>query len=165
MGAGRQLRMLSVGDAAPDFELRSLDGDTATLKQVLADGPALLAFFKASCPVCQLTFPFLERFHEGAAPGTLRVIGISQDGTEDTRNFNRQYGVKFPTLLDTKAAGYPASNDYGLSHVPSAFLVEPNGSISWTMEGFRKQDLEELGSRVRVTPFKPGEKVPEWKSG
>jgi hypothetical protein len=38
-----------------------LDGGETTLRDLISNGPALLAFFKVSCPVCQMTLPFLDR--------------------------------------------------------------------------------------------------------
>src|ERR1017187_1787290 len=137
MASRGQHRLLEPGSRAPDFRLRLLAGGDATLAEILAAGPVLLAFFKISCPICQLTFPFLERIH---AAGSLRIFGISQDGADDTRDFNREFGVTFPTLLDSEESGFPASNDYGISSVPTMFLVEPGGMISNVIEGWRKKD-------------------------
>jgi hypothetical protein len=70
-----------------------------------------------------------------------------------------------PTLLDREEAGYPASNRFGITHVPSLFLVEPDGVISLASDGFVKKDLETIGKRAGVKPFGPDENVPEWKAG
>ena len=152
--------MLEAGARAPEFKLQSLTGETVTLHNLLPAAPVLLAFFKVTCPVCQLMFPFLDRLSAG-----LRVYGISQDDSGDTADFNGEFGVTFPTLLDTEESGYPASNAYGLSYVPSLFLVEPDGRISLTLTGFEKKGMEELGRRFGKEPFEPDEYVPEWKSG
>jgi peroxiredoxin len=152
----------ATGDAAPGFELKDLGGATVKLQDVLRNGPALLAFFKISCPVCQLTFPYLQRLSTGTG---LQVIGISQDEARDTASFNERYGVTFPTLLDRRADGYAASNAYGITNVPSLFLVEPDGQISMAGSGFVKRDIEALAARVGVAAFNPGERVPEFKPG
>ena len=161
----RQREMLSAGAKAPSFRLRDLNGNTVSLEDVLARGPAVLAFFKVSCPVCQLTFPFLDSLHRNAARSGLQFIGVSQDDAADTRDFNREFGVTFPVLLDEAAAGYPASNGFGISHVPTTFLVEPDGVISWALDGFSKSEVERLGERAGTPPFQPGDYVPEWKAG
>ena len=46
LGCGSQGE-LSEGDKAPDFSLQSSTGDTVTLAQATADGPALLFFHMA----------------------------------------------------------------------------------------------------------------------
>ena len=160
MGAGRR---------APDFSLARLENGaargTADLDKLLPGGPVLLAFFKSTCPVCQMTLPFLERIHRGRAPGSLEIYGVSQDDAETTQEFAGEFGISFPVLLDTEESGYPASNAYGLSHVPSLFLVEPDGTIAWSLEGFVKNEFLAMAAQAGVDPFRPGENVPEWKSG
>src|ERR1051326_6394168 len=153
MGAHRQIQMLETGARAPDFRLADLRGQTRGLRDLIASGPAVVAFFKTTCPVCQLAFPFLDRIHRGQAERILPIYGISQDDAETTSEFNQEFGVTFPTLLDTADDGFPASNAYGISHVPSVFLVESDGTISWTMEGFDRKALEALGAKAGVQPF------------
>lgn len=157
--------MLRSGHRAPDFKLARLGGGTATLSDLVAGGRALLAFFKTTCPVCQLTFPFLERLNRGPASNPIAVYAISQDDPESTLEFNSRFGITFPTLLDTEESGYPASNAYGISHVPSLFLVERDGAIAWSMEGFNKRELQAVAAQAGVKLFHPGEQVPAWKAG
>ncbi len=159
MAFGWSRKMLEAGDKAPGFTLTDLDGNPRSLGDLTANGPVLLAFFKVSCPVCQFTLPFLERFHQGK----VNVVAISQDDAASTREFNREFGLTFPSLLD--GPGYPASNGFGISHVPSLFVVEPDGSVSWALDGFNKSELSDLGVRFGVKPFRPNEYVPEWKAG
>ena len=162
MASRGQHRLLEPGARAPEFRMELLAGGTASLAEILSGGPVLLAFFKISCPIFQLTFPFLERIH---AAGTLRIFGISQNDAGDTSEFNQEFGVTFPTLLDSEESGFPASGDYGISSVPTLFLVEPGGVISRAIEGWRKKDMEGLAAPVGGSLFRPGEYVPEWKAG
>lgn len=111
--------------------------------------------------MCQLTLPFLERM----ARGSIQMIGISQDDAPGTNRFQQTYGLTIPALLDREDAGYPVSNAFGISRVPSLFLVEPDGTISAVIEGFVKRDLEAIGRRAGVTAFGPKDSVPEWKAG
>jgi peroxiredoxin len=162
MAAGKQSKLLNPGSRAPDFRLPRLDGGTVALQEIVANGPAVIAFFKTTCSVCQLTFPFLERIHKA---GTLPVYGISQDDAEDTREFNRQFGLTLPTLLDTERSAFPASNAFGISSVPTTFLIERDGGISRVIEGWSKREIEWLGGLAGVEAFRQGDNVPEWKPG
>ena len=169
MGAARQRELLRAGQRAPGFTLARVENGAAQggaeLGKLLADRPVLLAFFKSTCPVCQMTLPVLERIHRGRTPGSLEVWGISQDDAETTQEFAAEFGTSFGMLLDTEESGYPASNAYGISHVPSLFLVERDGSIAWSLEGFNKRELSALAGRVGVNLFRAGDNVPEWKAG
>jgi peroxiredoxin len=153
MAARHQRKPLSPGARAPEFRLSRLDGAESTLQDLLADGPVLLAFFKISCPVCQLTFPFLERLE-------MPVYGVSQNDEEDTRWFNSEFNITFPTLLDREENGFAVSNAFDISSVPTLFLIERDGTISRTIEGWVKADIESLG----VT-FRESDNVPAWKAG
>jgi peroxiredoxin len=153
--------MLKAGSKAPDFTLDDMAGGKQSLSEILKRGPALLALYKISCPVCQLTLPFIERISKGS----LQVFGISQDDERATTKFREKFSPTLPTLLDSELDDYPLSNALGVSHVPSLFLIEPDGNISLALDGFVKRDLESIGERAGVVPFGPNDHVPEWKAG
>ncbi len=154
--------MLAVGDTVAPFQLQDIHGREKTLESFIATKPALITLFKVSCPVCQMTLPYLERISKS---DTLEVIAISQDDLDATQAFRERFGVTFTTLLDESRKGYPVSNAFGITSVPSLFLVEPGGAIAMAGEGFSKRELESVGKLAGVEPFKPGENVPELKAG
>ncbi|MGA2720345.1 MAG: TlpA disulfide reductase family protein [Candidatus Acidiferrales bacterium] len=161
---------LSSGKTAPSISLSTVEGEKVSLADALAKGPVLAAFFKVSCPTCQFTFPFLERMYEMFGGGNFTFWAISQNDAEDTRSFAEKYGVKFPALLDEK--GYPVSNQFGLTNVPTMFLIGQDGTIQVTSVGFSKPDLEQIAAaaaratgKPAVPLFKSGEAVPEYKPG
>src|SRR5438309_11788178 len=122
------MQALDRGSQAPDIKLPTQSGGEFTLSEVRKKGPVALAFFKVSCPVCQMAFPFYERLHQAYRGKNVQVIGVSQDSAADTAAFAKQYGITFPiTLDDTKR--YPASNAYGLTNVPTLFLISPHGEV------------------------------------
>jgi peroxiredoxin len=162
---------LETGLRAPEINLSFLDGGKFSLRQSLAHGPVVAAFFKVGCPVCQLAFPYLERiFKAYSKSGKFTLVGISQDNVQDTLAFNREFGVTFPTLLDEKK--YPVSNAYGLTNVPTIFVISPQGEIESTTVGWSRtamqdlnQQLARLGNAAAVQLFEPGDSVPEFKPG
>ena len=132
------------------------------LAEISAGGRVLLVFFKVTCPVCQLTLPFLERMH---ISGTLSICAISQNDARDTIEFKRSFGVTIPTLLDSEDEDFPASNAYGIARVPTMFLVEGDGKISRVTEGWSKLDMEALGAAAGIALFRADDDVPAWKAG
>ncbi|HVX67695.1 MAG TPA: TlpA disulfide reductase family protein [Bryobacteraceae bacterium] len=167
MAGWKRHGMLAAGARAPEIELRDPAGGTRSLRSLLDQGPVLLAFFKVSCPVCQYTFPFLERIYQGAGDGraAIQIIGVSQDKAEATREFAEEFGLSFPLLLDEARTGYAASNAFGISSVPSLFLVEPDGTIALGESGFSRRGLSVVGERAGTAPFRSGERVPELRPG
>ncbi|MGA3300131.1 MAG: TlpA disulfide reductase family protein [Candidatus Acidiferrales bacterium] len=167
---GEKMETLTPGKTAPPISLKTLAGGTATLADALKKGPVVAAFFKVSCPTCQFSAPFLERIHETYAGEKFTLWGISQDDAEDTREFCKEFDVDFPILLE--APGYALSNKYGLTHVPSVFLISPDGKIQETSIGFSKDEFERIAAAAaqatgaKPSPlFKPSEHVPAVKPG
>ena len=152
-----------ISGEAPEFDLPALQGGRQSLRDLLEKGPVLLAFFKVSCPTCQLTFPFLQRLQRGRSPDSPQIVAISQDDAAATRNFSLRYGISLPVLLDP--AGYPASNAYRITNVPTLFLVEPDGRISLSVTGFEKAEMERLGVRFGVEVYNPTDRVPVFQPG
>jgi peroxiredoxin len=145
-GADHGMANITAGNRAPDFSLKSLDGKPYSLKSVLEKGPAVVAFFKISCPVCQFTFPFLERLFQRYGSDSVTILGVSQNDARETKDFAKEYGVTFPMLLDEK--GYPASNAYALTNVPTIFLIDSDGSVKVSSVGFVKKDLETIADAL-----------------
>jgi len=163
---------VNVGQTAPEFSLKGLDGKSHSLGALREKGPVVAAFFKISCPVCQFTFPFLQRLNQTYGNDGVTFLGISQDDAKATAGFAREYGATFPMVLDEKEKGYPASNAYGLTSVPTIFLFDTDGTVRVSSTGFVKADLEkiaaELAERRKIAPsalFRPNESVPANRPG
>jgi peroxiredoxin len=158
------------GNTAPNFSLKGLDGKSYSLSSLLQKGPVIATFFKISCPVCQFTFPFLERLFKLYGGDGVTFLGISQDDTRGTKDFAKEFGVTFPIVLDEK--GYPASNAYSLTMVPTVFLIDTDGTVRVSSMGFDKKDLEAIAAdlaerrKIAATPlFRANESVPAQKPG
>ncbi len=170
MGSKDDMTHIVAGNTAPEFSLKSLDQRQYALRSLLERGPVVAAFFKISCPVCQFTFPFLERLHQQYGSGGATFLGISQDDARATKSFASEYGVTFPVVLDED--GYPVSNAYGLTNVPTIFLIETDRKVKVSSMGFDKKDLETVATqlaerqKIGLTPlFRPDEVVPANKPG
>ena len=170
IGTDDEMTHIVAGNIAPEFSLKGMDGKNYSLGALLERGPVVAAFFKISCPVCQFTFPFLERMFKRYGGEGVTFLGISQDDARSTKEFAAEYGVSFPIALDEK--GYPASNAYALTNVPTIFLIEADGTVGVSSMGFDKKDLETIASKLaergKIAPaalFRPDEKVPANKPG
>jgi len=78
--------------------------------------------------------------------------------------FSPRPGAAFSVIWSSDG-GFPVSNDFGISSVPTMFLVERDGTISQVFEGWRRKEIEWLGEKAGVRPIQQGENVPEWKAG
>jgi peroxiredoxin len=171
LGGPKDMAALPAGTKAPEISLPSLDGSKFSLRAALKQGPVLAAFYKVSCPVCQYTFPFIERLHKAYGGKKFTIVGISQDITRDTADFAKEYGITFRNLLDDPK-GYAVSNAYGLTNVPTLFLIGQDGQIDITSVGWVKQEVEDINRKLAAahqTPlppiFQPGEDVSDFRAG
>jgi peroxiredoxin len=162
---------LTAGAKAPGFELKTMDGKRFSLREELATGPLVLAFFKVSCPTCQYAFPFLERLERAYGDKGVRIVGVSQDDLKKTASFTKEFGVTFPVLID-ETDKYPVSNAYGLTNVPSIFWIGQDGEIEFASVGWVKTDFEAIGRKMAESAntapaamFKPGEDVRDFRAG
>lgn len=162
---------LNTGTLAPDFTLPTLDGKQFSLKDALAQGPVLAAFFKISCPVCQFAFPFLERIYKAYGKRNVTIIGISQNDKKDTTSFLKNYGITFPVLLDDTET-YPVSNAYGLTNVPTIFWIAQEGEIEISSVGWVRKEIDDINRRAAETTsqankpvFQAGEDIPDFRAG
>jgi len=162
---------LTAGGRAPDFTLPTVDGQQVSLHHALAKGPVVLAFFKISCPVCQYAFPFFERMYRAHKSANITVLGISQDNAANTQAFLREYGVTFPVALDDPA-NYAVSNAYGLTNVPTLFLIAPSGEIEASSVSWVKAEIEAINEKLagyrQQSPtilWREGDDVREFRAG
>jgi peroxiredoxin len=164
---------LEPGTDAPEFSLPNAKGEVHSLAEGLAKGPVLLVFFKISCPTCQYGLPFFERLHKKLAGAPVSLWSISQNSLDHTSGFAREFGVEtLPALFDPEEEGFAVSNSYGITNVPTAFLIEPDGKIAATVVGWSKDDTAEIARRLGETVgkpdlalFEPGEKVVDFRPG
>jgi peroxiredoxin len=170
LGAHDSMTHIVAGNPSPDFSLKSLDGKSFSLAESVKKGPVVLAFFKVSCPVCKFTFPFLERLFQRYRAEDITFLGISQDVPSASRDFAKEFRITFPIL--SEEVGYPVSNAYGITMVPTVFLVEAERRVKISSMGFAKADLEAIADSLadrrnltRTPVFLATESVPAVKPG
>jgi peroxiredoxin len=168
---GGDMAALTAGTNAPDFTLQTMDGKQFSLREALARGPVLAAFFKVSCPVCQYAFPFVERIYQAYGGKNVTIVGVSQNDRKDTAAFAKEFGVTFPILLDDTNT-YPVSNAYGLTNVPSIFWIAPDGEIEVSSVGWDRKDVDGMNRKAGETTgdsakpvFHAGEQVADFRAG
>jgi len=171
MGKQDHMTHIIAGNIAPGFSLKALDNQQYSLSTLMERGPVVAAFFKISCPVCQFTFPFLERLYKHYGGDNATFLGISQDDAKSSQKFAKEYGITFPILTDDDH-GYVVSNAYGLTNVPTIFLIDTDGTVKVSSMGFDKKDLEKIAAelaerkKISLAPlFRPDEIVPANKPG
>ncbi|MEW5721227.1 MAG: TlpA disulfide reductase family protein [Chloroflexota bacterium] len=135
---------LSVGKTAPAFSLSGIDSQSYTLN---ASGARLMlaAFFKTTCPVCMLAWPYVEKIFQAYKDAGLAVWGISQHERDASKNFASKYGSTFPILVD---ANWRVSKQYDPEVVPTLFLIDADSKIIERVASFDKAGLNRMSNTI-----------------
>lgn len=139
------LSILEPGALASHFTLLGLDGRDYSLPGDLHGEPAVLAFLRVRCATCDLAFPYISRLRAEYLNGW-HLWAISQDEPARTAEYRDRFALTYPVLIDTPALN--VSTLYDPPSTPTLFLIDASGRIDYTTEGFAKQDMNELASRL-----------------
>ncbi|MGH9189495.1 MAG: TlpA family protein disulfide reductase [Acidimicrobiales bacterium] len=152
--------MLAVGDAAPSFALADI-ATGSVMSDPWRDGQVALAFFKVTCPVCQMAAPKVSAL---AASGVW-VVGVGEDPPNKLAAYRDRFGQNVPTLSEPPP--YRVSDAYGVVSVPSLVLVDQDGTIrdavgAWDRDAWNRLATEAGATAPISTPadglpaFRPG---------
>jgi peroxiredoxin len=126
---GMTNRMPQAGEAIPDFELPTLDGQLVRLS-ALRGSPVVINFWATWCGPCKQEMPLLvEQYNWNKGKG-LRVLAIdtlANDNVEDIRAFAEKFNMNFDVLVDEKDAVAGGWNVMGL---PTTFFIQPDGTVA-----------------------------------
>ena len=114
------------GHPAPDFELKTLEGDTLRLSDFKGQ-PVLVNFWATWCGPCIIEFPELVKFQRMYGGRNFRVVTISVD--------RPQLKTKVVEFLEDKQAAFPNYLYMGADKEPLFELIDPErqGHIPYTM--------------------------------
>lgn len=135
---------LEPGALAPSFELEDLDGRRRSLRELAAGDLLLLVFYHRACPTCQFSAPAIGAIARIAAGSAVKAWGISQDPEDESAQFAADKGLTMPILIDQPP--YKVSAAYGLTNVPTLFVIDGRRRIVKTCVGFAKADFLEIAS-------------------
>ncbi|MBX3071375.1 MAG: TlpA family protein disulfide reductase [Thermomicrobiales bacterium] len=137
---------LEAGVSAPllTTTLPDQDGAEHTISDKLTEGPVLLAIYKSSCPACKTMMPFLNRLQERYADKGLTVYGVAQDSANVTRSFIRRSGIEYPILIE--GDDYPLSKAFDVFGTPAVYVIDQQGQITYTTQGFMRDQVDEIGA-------------------
>ncbi|HUQ38656.1 MAG TPA: TlpA disulfide reductase family protein [Acidimicrobiales bacterium] len=136
---------LAVGTRAPAFELPAEPGGSASLASLTADGPALLAFYKPNCPVCQMSFPVFGEMARRYG-GSLPVVAVAQEPLADARTWLDWKG--FDGLALSDAPDWNVSRAFDIESVPTLVLVDGDGVIADVIGAWDKERVNALAARL-----------------
>jgi peroxiredoxin len=119
--------VVKVGDVAPNFQLRDLDGKMVALSHVRGK-VVLLNFWATWCGPCRDEMPSMEKLYHNVSRRDFEILAVSTDpqGAVVTRPFQQEMGLTFPILHDPDMR---IGLSYGARSLPMSFMIDRNGII------------------------------------
>jgi peroxiredoxin len=116
-----------VGRWAPEIHVLGAHGGPAPSIQGLRGRWVLLELFRTECPHCREAVAHLNELERARFERGLRVIGLGFEPLERLRAFHAERGLAYPVAqVDVEVF-----RDHGVSALPTAFLVSPEGVVAW----------------------------------
>ena len=138
--------MVEEGAPAPDFELRSDEGETVTLS-ALRGKPVVLYFYpRDDTPGCTTEACEFRDAYDSFREQGVEVLGVSPDTEASHRMFKTRYELPFTLLADPdhQAAEvygvWKEKKNYGKTYMGverSTFIIDADGKVAKAMRGIR----------------------------
>ncbi|MGD9675640.1 MAG: redoxin domain-containing protein [Candidatus Bipolaricaulia bacterium] len=118
------------GNRAPDFTLRSLDGEAVTLSS-FHGSVVILDFWASWCGPCRTSMPALHALWETYRERGVALITISLDRSEtDARTYLRARSLEGTVALwDSVAASQAVARQYGVVGIPRTIVIDAEGIV------------------------------------
>ena len=143
-----QPRSELLGDAAPAFEVTTLDGEKISLDS-LAGKVVIVNFWNSWCQPCLQEEPALQKFYERHREETdFAFVGIVRDDTENAaREAVGARDIEWPMGIDR---GARAALDFGTRGQPETYAITRDGRVAATQYGpATVEDLETMLAAAR----------------
>jgi thiol-disulfide isomerase/thioredoxin len=136
---------LSATDALRTLRLPASSGTTQSMEQW--KGKVLVINFWATwCAPCREEIPMFVRMQQELGGKGLQFIGISIDNADKTREFEKSFGINYPSLIgsfDTLEVSRRVGNSKGV--LPFTVILDRKGAIVATeLGGLKREKLEAL---------------------
>jgi len=139
---------LQVGDAAPDFELTSLESETVRLSQFQGQ-PVLLSIGATWCPDCRKEAPLLEQLHRDH-PELIVLLVDSNESPDIVQQFAAEFEITHPILLDQDGEVLKL---YQVFAIPTVLFIDADGVIqAKVIEGVTPKLLTQKLQLIGVDP-------------
>ncbi len=119
----------TVGDTAPAFTLKTLDGNAVSLSDFKGH-PVLINFWATWCPPCRDEMPVMVAAHRAHGDSGLIILAVNgrdqETSTRAVRRFVAEFQISFPVLLDEHGN---VRKRYKLRGLPTSVFIGADGLV------------------------------------
>jgi peroxiredoxin len=139
----KKTKPLQLGDTAPDFAVKDLEGKVIVLSN-LHGSPVILRFFETNCRFCRADTPAFTKFYLEHKNQGLQVlyIGSFYENVERLQAFGDELDIVFPIAMDKKAG---LADLYDIRAYPQTVFISPDQKIlAAILGGVGDAELQEI---------------------
>jgi thiol-disulfide isomerase/thioredoxin len=142
---GAPSKPIAAGDAAPDFTLNDLEGKEVSLAS-LKGKVVVLDFWASWCGPCKASMPLIDELHREFAGRDVVFLALntSELNLDAARKYFTEKGYTYRCLLEADAV----SVTYGVSGLPTLFIVGRDGMVAHVHRGFGAAGFSEVQRKL-----------------
>jgi peroxiredoxin len=151
-----ETNLVTVGQAAPDFTVATLDGGTFNLS-AQRGRVVLVNWFATWCPPCIEEMPYLEKeVWKPFKRDDFAMVSVAREETlQVVAPFVEKHGLSWPVALDPDRLAY---GKYAEAFIPRNYVIDRAGKVVYQSQGF---DLEEFEEMIEVIAAELAKPAPE----
>jgi peroxiredoxin len=136
---------LQEGNKAPNFGLKTLDGQKVKLSDMVGK-KVILNFWATWCPPCKAEMPHMQDFYEEQKNNQVTILAVnlttSEKSSDNIGSFVKDYGLTFPIVLDSEGQ---VGQTYQAVTIPTSYIIDTKGVIRKKIVGpMDKEMMTEL---------------------
>ncbi len=137
---------VAAAETAPDCALSDFNHPERIIHLKPNKDVVYVDFWASWCGPCVKSFPFLEHLHQQYHKKGLKIIAINlDDSKKDAEEFLKAYPVSFQIVQDPDGL---CPEKFGLTVMPSSYLIDRQGNIHHTGLGFNKAEVLEMSKKI-----------------
>jgi cytochrome c biogenesis protein CcmG, thiol:disulfide interchange protein DsbE len=136
------------GKKAPDFVLKTTEGDNYKLSENIGTGPIVINFWATWCIPCIEELKHLKNIYKKYFEKNVQFLAIAIDDPKTVgrvNSFVKSHNYPYKILLDTNSE---VINLYQSKVPPYTVLIDQAGQIIYTHVGYRMGDEKELEKQL-----------------
>ena len=127
---------VKIGQKAPDFTLKTLDGGEVTLSEYFGKKVVMLEFWATWCNICVAEIPNLVKNYETFKDKGFEILAITLQSGDDAEisKVVQENGIQYPVLIDDRLK--VATKIYGLAGpIPLKVIIGADGVVKYSHVG------------------------------
>jgi len=135
------------GQVAPGFALPTANGDIVALEK-LRGKVVYVDFWASWCAPCRRSFPWMNAMQQKYGSRGFTIVAINVDKKRaDAERFLAQIPAHFTVVYDEAGV---TPNAYGVTGMPSSYLIDARGNVTFVERGFLDEHKAALEDRIKA---------------